>query len=90
MVAAIHYRWPRRGGGELPLVTPTVRTAAVDRSGRLWVSFVIPFSYVYDTDGEKTRTVQFRAAGIVSPSSLWFNDQGRVLVTPGCYEFAAR
>ena len=90
LVAAIPDRWPRRGGGELPLVTPTVRTAAVDRSGRLWVSFVIPFSYVYDTDGEKTRTVQFRAAGIVSPSSLWFNDQGRVLVTPGCYEFAAR
>jgi len=90
LVAAIPDRWPRRSGGELPLVTPTVRTAAVDRSGRLWVSFVIPFSYVYDTDGEKTRTVQFRAAGIVSPSSLWFNDQGSVLVTPGCYEFAAR
>jgi hypothetical protein len=32
--------------------------------------------------------VQFRAAGILSPSSLWFSDKGRVLVTPGCYEFA--
>jgi len=90
LVAAIPDRWPRRAGGELPLVAPTVRTAAVDRSGRLWVSFVIPFSYVYDAAGEKTRTVQFRAAGIVAPSSLWFNDQGGVLVTPGCYEFAAR
>ena len=90
LIAAIPDRWPRRSTGEVPLVAPTVRTAAVDRSGRLWVSFVIPFSYVYDADGEKIRTVQFRAAGIVAPSSLWFNDRGRVLVTPGCYEFAAR
>ena len=69
-------------------MAPTVRTAAVDRAGRLWVSFVLPFSYVYDADGEKIRTVQFRGAGIVAPSSLWFNEKGRVLVTPGCYEFA--
>lgn len=87
LVARIPDRWPRRGGGELPLVAPTVRTAAVDRSGRLWLSFVIPFSYVYDASGEKIRTVQFRAAGILSPASLWFNNRGRVLVTPGCYQF---
>jgi len=88
LIARIPDRWPRRGSGELPLVSPTVRTAAVDRTGRLWVSFVLPFSYVYDDSGEKVRTVQFRGAGIISPSSLWFNDKGRVLVTPGCYEFA--
>jgi hypothetical protein len=88
LIDVIPDRWPRRGAGELPLVSPTVRTAAVDRSGRLWISFVTPFSYVYDANGEKIRTVQFRAAGIISPSSLWFNDKGRVLVTPGCYEFA--
>lgn len=88
VVAIIPDRWPRRGAGELPLVAPTVRTAAVDRSGRLWISFVLPFSYVYDDRGEKIRTVQFRGAGIVSPSSLWFNERGRLLVTPGCYEFA--
>ena len=87
-VAAIPDRWPRRNPGELPLVAPMIRTAAVDRSGRLWVSFVIPISYVYDPGGEKIRTVQFRGAGIVAPSSLWFNESGRVLVTPGCYEFA--
>ena len=87
IVEAIPDRWPRRGNGELPFVTPTIRTAAVDGSGRLWVSFVIPFSYVYDSSGEKIRTVQFRAAGLVTPSSLWFNEKGRVLVTPGCYEF---
>lgn len=87
LIAAIPDRWPRRGTGELPLVAPMVRTAAVDRSGRLWVSFVIPFSYVYDGSGEKVRTVQFRGAGIVAPASLWFTDKGRLLVTPGCYEF---
>lgn len=87
VVAAIPDRWPRRSGTELPLVAPVVRTAAVDRSGRLWISFVLPFSYVYDSAGEKIRTVQFRGAGIIAPASLWFNAEGRVLVTPGCYEF---
>lgn len=90
VVAAIPDEWPKRSsdGGETPLVAPTVRTAAVDPSGRLWVSFVVPFTYIYDRDGEKVRTVQFRGAGIVAPSSLSFFS-GRVLVTPGCYEFPA-
>jgi hypothetical protein len=87
VVAAIPDRWPRRGAGELPLVAPTIRTAALDRAGRLWFSFVLPFSYVFDATGEKVRTVQFRGAGVISPSSLSFNDRGRLLVTPGCYEF---
>ena len=89
VIAALPTRWPRRtaGDGELPMVTPTVRTAAVDGAGRLWVSFVLPFTYVYDADGEKIRTVQFRGAGIIAPSSLSFNSRGRLLVTPGCYEF---
>jgi hypothetical protein len=89
LVAALPERWPRRGGSELPLVAPLVRTAAVDRSGQLWISFVVPVTYVYDAGGEKIRTVQFRAGGIVAPASLWFNDRGRILVTPGCYEFPA-
>ena len=88
LLQAIPDRWPRRANSELPLVAPTVRTAAVDRAGRLWISFVIPYSYVYDAAGEKVRTVQFRGAGIISPSSLWFSEKGRLLVTPGCYEFA--
>ena len=90
IVDAIPDRWPRRAAGELPLVAPAVRTAAVDYSGRLWVSFVHPFTYVYDEAGEKVRTVQFRGAGIIAPSSLWFRADGRVLVTPGCYEFQTR
>lgn len=89
VVAAIPTRWPRRtaGDGEAPLVNPTVRTAAVDPRGRLWVSFVVPYTYVYDAGGEKIRTLQFRGAGMVSPSSLSFTSRGRLLITPGCFEF---
>jgi hypothetical protein len=90
LVSAIPDRWPRRSGTELPLVAPAIRTAAVDHSGNLWVSFVQPISYVYDGAGEKIRTVQFRGAGIVAPSSLWFTSEGKLLVTPGCYEFLPR
>jgi hypothetical protein len=82
-------RWPRRSvdGRELPMVPPVVRTAAVDGAGRLWVSFVLPYTYVFDGDGEKVRTVQFRASGIIAPTSLAFDKVMHVLVTPGCYEF---
>jgi hypothetical protein len=72
---------------EVPFVTPNVRAAAVDRSGRLWVSLGPPYTYVYDRDGDKVRTVQFEAAGVLSPTSLFFAPGGRLLVTPGCYEF---
>ena len=71
----------------MPLVTPTIRTAAVDPAGNLWVSFVVPYTYVYDRDGDKIRVVQFRAAGIMSPASLFFGQNGRLLLTPGLYEF---
>lgn len=83
-------RWPPRRtpeGDVVPLVPPTVRTAAVDRQGRLWVSLMQPFTYVYDQQGEKIRTVQFRGADILAPNSLFFTRDGRVLVTPGLYEF---
>ena len=88
VIAAIPNRWPRRasGGGEIPMVAPTIRTAAVDPSGRLWISFVVPFTYVYH-EGEKIRTIQFRGAGVIAPSSLSFSSRERVLVTPGCFEF---
>ncbi len=89
VLAAMPRTWPRRriGDADVPLVVPTVRTAAVDSAGQLWVSLAIPFTYVFDEDGEKVRTVQFRAAGLLSPTSL-FTPKGRVLVTPGCYEFS--
>ena len=83
-------RWPARrteDGDLLPLVAPAVRAAGVDRSGRLWIALTSPFTYVYDAAGDKIRTVQFKGAGLLTPNSLFFTKDGRVLVTPGCYEF---
>jgi hypothetical protein len=77
----------RRSSDEFPLVMPTVRTAAADPDGHLWISLFVPFTYVYDGDGEKQRTVQFRAAGLLAPLSFSFSRPKRVIVTPGCYEF---
>jgi hypothetical protein len=91
LLAALPTVWPRRprtdGPRDLPLVTPIVRTAAVDPDGNLWVVLVLPYTYVYDTEGQKTRVVQFRGAGVLSPSSLFFASPTRLLVTPGCYLF---
>jgi hypothetical protein len=89
LVARLPTAWPRRqtSDGELPLVTPTIRAAAVDPAGRLWVSLTAPYTYVYDRDGDKSRAVQFQAAGILSPSGLFFGRNGRLLATPGLYEF---
>ena len=81
--------WPTRRveDREVPFVQPIVRTATVDPTGQLWVSLVVPFTYVYDAHGDKARTVQFSATGIISPTSLFFTRAGRLLVTPGCYEY---
>ncbi|HKB11573.1 MAG TPA: hypothetical protein VKD69_13010 [Vicinamibacterales bacterium] len=89
LIANLPATWPTRktDEGEVPLVRPTIRTAAVDRAGNLWVAFVIPYTYVFDRDGDKTRTVQFRGAGVIAPTSLFFTASNRVLVTPGLYEF---
>jgi hypothetical protein len=87
--ATLPSQWPTRqvDDRELPLVTPAVRAAAVDARGNLWVSLTLPFTYVYDRQGDKIRSLQFRAAGLISPTSLSFTRTGRLLVTPGCYEF---
>jgi hypothetical protein len=84
--------WPTRRiqDREVPYVTPTVRAAAVDGSGHLWISFNVPYTYVFDRQGDKIRTVQFRAAGTIHPTSLFFTRDGRLLVTPGCFEFDPR
>jgi hypothetical protein len=81
--------WPRRvvEDHEMPFVSPIIRAATVDQAGRLWVAMAVPFTYVYDGDGDKVRTVQFSAAGIINPTSLAFTPGGHLLVTPGCYEF---
>ncbi len=92
LLRAMPNHWPRRVVNDetLPLVPPVVRTAAVDRQGRLWVSFVTPYTYVFDGDGDKVRTVQLRGAGLIAPTSLAFARNGRLLVTPGLYEFDVR
>ena len=85
--------WPRRDpvdGVRLPLIVPLVRTAAVDPAGRLWVSLVLPYTYVFAPTGDKQRTVQFRGASQLSVTSLTFAKGDRILVTPGLYEFSAR
>ena len=91
IVAALPTTWPKRktADGEFPLVRPTVRAAAIDRHGSVWISFVAPYTYVYDRDGDKIRALQFRAAGLVAPNSLFFGANDRLLVTPGLYEFDA-
>ena len=83
--------WPRRraGNAELPIVPAMVRIAGVDKDGNLWIALVAPYTYVYDSAGDKRRTLQFRAAGIVSPTSLFFTRDRRVVITPGCYAFSA-
>ena len=90
VVAKLPTTWPTRrdADGEVAMVTPTVRTAAVDRDGNLWIAFVVPYTFVYDREGDKFRTVQFRATGIMAPNNLFFGRSGRVLVTPGLYEFS--
>jgi hypothetical protein len=81
--------WAKRrtADGEFPIVPPTVRTAALDREGNLWLALVTGHTYVYDASGDKRRTIQFRAAGPFSPSNLYFTPAGRILAAPGCYTF---
>lgn len=89
LLARMPTTWPRRktDEGEVPIVTPSVRTAAVDRDGNVWISLATPTTYVFDRDGDKIRSVQFRATGVMMPTSLFFGVNDRVLVTPGLFEF---
>jgi len=91
-IAALPTEWRPRppDEGRVPIANALVRTAAVDRLGRLWIALNAPVTYVYDPQGNKVRTVQFEATGPLLTRSLFFADRDRVLVTPGGYEFAAR
>ncbi len=60
-----------------------MRAAAVDPKGQLWIALSVPYTYVFDGDGDKVRVVQLRAGGVLSPSSLVFGTDGRLLTTPG-------
>ena len=85
-------KWPRRqvGDREVPFVAPVVTAAAVDPQGQLWTSLAVGYTYVFDTQGDKIRAVQFRGAGPLNPTSMSFARNGHLLVTPGCYEFDPR
>lgn len=78
--------WTREGD-QLPIVQVSVRGAGVDPDGRLWISLAVPYTYVYDAQGDKIRIIQFRAAGIMSPTSFSFTHDKRLLASPGCYAF---
>jgi hypothetical protein len=84
--------WPRRqvGDREVPFVAPVVTAAAVDPQGQLWTSLAVGYTYVFDAQGDKVRTVQFRGAGPLNPTSMSFTRNGHLLITPGCYEFDPR
>jgi hypothetical protein len=86
IVAKLPTSWARQDD-ELPVVPPTIRAAAVDRAGRLWIALADPYLYVFDRDGDKIRALQLRGAGVVSPSSLSFGVRSQLLVTPGLLEF---
>jgi hypothetical protein len=88
-IASIPTRWPSRrvGDREVPYVAPIVKSAAVNANGELWIALTVPYTYVYDPRGDKVRVVQFNATGPFSPTSMSFTRDGRLLVTPGCYEF---
>lgn len=88
-IRALPGTWPRRkvGGGEYPIVPSSVRTAAVDASGNLWISLLTPKTYVYDPSGDKARVVEFRGAGVLAPNDLFFTRDGRIVASPGCYVF---
>ena len=62
----------------------------MDPDGHLWIAFTGPYTYVFDREGDKVRIVQFRGAGIMTPSSLFFGKNNNVLVTPGLLEFSTR
>ena len=88
-VQALPTTWKRQKteDGEIPVVLPSVLTAAVDHRDNLWISTAAGVTYVYDASGEKRRTVRFRAAGMTSPTAMSFTPQGRLLVAPGCFAF---
>ena len=88
-IQALPTTWKRQKteDGEIPVVLPSVLTAAADGRGNLWISTAAGVTYVFDATGEKRRTVRFRAAGMTSPTAISFTPRGRLLAAPGCFAF---
>jgi len=87
IVARLPDRWDTPNDGSRPLPALMVRAAAADRQGRLWVVLQTGHVYVYDTSGEKVRTLVFGGPSRELTSSLFFTRGGRVLTGPAGYEF---
>jgi hypothetical protein len=88
VVARLPSSWPRSPiDGELPLVRPTVRAAALAPNGYLWVAFEAGFVYVFDAEGDKVRALRLRGAGPVAPVTMAFGARGQLIVTPGLHEY---
>ncbi len=92
ILAQLPTTWTRRqiAGDELPVVPPSVRTAAVDSLGQLWIALADGTIYVYDADGEKVRALKLEGTGPLLPNSLSLPSPSRLLVAPGLYEFTIR
>ena len=75
------------GPADKPAPVAAIRTAAVSPDGHLWLALATPLVYVYDDRGINTRVLQLRGAGPIRPTSLSFANDGRLLATPGFYEF---
>lgn len=91
LVSTLPARWPTRDRDDVwPVAPALVHAAALDRTGRLWVSLAGGVSYVFDQRGDKIRTVRFEGAGdTLLPTSFYFASRNRLLVMPGGYEFMA-
>ena len=92
IIRALPTTWPTRkvrADRELPLILPNVQTAAAAADGSVWIALSSGYVYVYDAHGDKTRVVELHGAGRIAPASLAFSNAGRLIVTPGGYEFDA-
>lgn len=87
IIQTLPTRWIPRNDGSRPFPIPVIHTAAADAQGRLWVAVRSGYTYVYDPNGDKIRTVRFDGARTISPTSFQFPRPGRLVLGPEGYEF---
>jgi len=90
VIRALPTTWPRKTyahGRELPLILPNVQAAAIGPDGSIWIAISAGYVYVFDADGDKRAVFELHGAGRIAPVSLAFSKEGRLIVTPGGYEF---
>ena len=93
IVRGLPTSWPRKrvtADRELPLIVPNVQAAAVAPDGSLWMALSLGYVYVFDRYGDKKHVFELHGAGMIRPGSLAFSQSGRLIVTPGGYEFDVR